>query len=57
MDNTAKSEIELLKASIQGNTTAFESIVKRYQSLVCAVTFSVFRHKWEISDRISLLDL
>ena len=40
MDNTAKSEIELLKASIQGNTTAFESIVKKYQSLVCAITFS-----------------
>jgi len=30
----------LLKASLQGSTQAFEIIVERYQSLVCAVTYS-----------------
>lgn len=30
----------LLKASLQGSTQAFETIVERYQSLVCAVTYS-----------------
>ena len=39
LDN-ASSEIELLRACMKGNTTAFEAIVKKYQSLVCAITFS-----------------
>jgi RNA polymerase sigma factor (sigma-70 family) len=30
----------LLKASLQGSTQAFETIVGRYQSLVCAITYS-----------------
>ncbi len=30
----------LLKASLQGSTQAFEAIVGRYQSLVCAITYS-----------------
>ena len=30
----------LLKASLQGSTQAFEAVVERYQSLVCAVTYS-----------------
>ena len=34
------NEIELLEASIKGNTTAFDSIVKKYQSFVCAITYS-----------------
>jgi len=33
-------EIKLLKAAMDGNTAAFEQIVKKYQSLVCAITFS-----------------
>lgn len=40
MANLSYNEIELLKASIQGNTAAFESIVKKYQSYVCAITYS-----------------
>ncbi|MBN1973062.1 MAG: sigma-70 family RNA polymerase sigma factor [Sedimentisphaerales bacterium] len=34
------NEIELLEASIKGNTAAFESVVKKYQSFVCAITYS-----------------
>lgn len=34
------NEIRLLKASLQGRTDAFETIVARYQSLVCAITYS-----------------
>ncbi|MHC4559263.1 MAG: RNA polymerase sigma factor, partial [Planctomycetota bacterium] len=34
------SDVELLQASIKGNTNAFEKIVKRYQALACAITFS-----------------
>jgi len=33
-------ETELLKASIQGDTIAFETIVKNYQSFICAITYS-----------------
>jgi RNA polymerase sigma factor (sigma-70 family) len=33
------SEVELLRASVKGNTTAFETIVEKYQSLVCAITY------------------
>jgi RNA polymerase sigma factor (sigma-70 family) len=33
-------EIKLLKAALGGDTTAFEQIVYKYQSLVCAITFS-----------------
>ena len=33
-------EAKLLQASMDGDTTAFEQIVKKYQSLVCAITFS-----------------
>ncbi|MHC4552260.1 MAG: RNA polymerase sigma factor [Planctomycetota bacterium] len=33
-------EMKLLKAAKDGNTAAFEQIVKKYQSLVCAITFS-----------------
>jgi RNA polymerase sigma factor (sigma-70 family) len=34
------NEIELLKASIHGDTIAFETIVKNYQSFICAITYS-----------------
>lgn len=34
------NEINTLKACVAGDTTAFEVIVHRYQSLVCAITFS-----------------
>jgi RNA polymerase sigma factor (sigma-70 family) len=33
-------EMKLLKAAMDGNTAAFEQIVQKYQSLVCAITFS-----------------
>jgi RNA polymerase sigma factor (sigma-70 family) len=33
-------ETELLRASMQGDTVAFEAIVKKYQSFICAITFS-----------------
>jgi len=39
LDSTS-SEIVLLRACVKGNKTAFEAIVKKYQSLVCAITFS-----------------
>ena len=35
-----KSDAELLKASLDGSTQAFEVVVIRYQSLVCAITYS-----------------
>ena len=34
------SEFELLKASLRGDTGAFEAIVRKYQSFICAITFS-----------------
>ncbi len=34
------NETELLKASMQGDTVAFETIVKIYQSFICAITYS-----------------
>lgn len=40
MSNNAKSESELLKASLNGQTQAFELIVRKYQSLICAITYS-----------------
>ncbi|MHC4396818.1 MAG: sigma-70 family RNA polymerase sigma factor [Planctomycetota bacterium] len=40
MTKNTLSEIELLKASLQGQTPAFEVIVKKYQSLICAITYS-----------------
>ena len=40
MTKNTLSEIELLKASLQGQTPAFETIVKKYQSLICAITYS-----------------
>jgi len=40
MTKNTLSEIELLKASLRGQTPAFEVIVQRYQSLICAITYS-----------------
>ncbi|MBN2456189.1 MAG: sigma-70 family RNA polymerase sigma factor, partial [Sedimentisphaerales bacterium] len=40
MTKNTLSDIELLKASLQGQTPAFEVIVKKYQSLICAITYS-----------------
>jgi len=34
------SEAELLNASLAGSTEAFGTIVQRYQSLICAITYS-----------------
>lgn len=34
------NEIGLLEATLQGSSEAFEAIVAKYQSLVCAITFS-----------------
>ena len=33
-------ETELLRACIDGKTRAFEKIVQKYQSFICAITFS-----------------
>ncbi len=40
MSTEIHNEIELLKASMQGHTVAFETIVKVYQSFICAITYS-----------------
>ncbi len=40
MHSESKSDIEILQACIQGNQQAFEQIVSKYQSLVCAITYS-----------------
>ena len=40
MSTEIHNEIELLKASMQGDTVAFETIVKVYQSIICAITYS-----------------
>jgi RNA polymerase sigma factor (sigma-70 family) len=40
MSKKIPNEIEFLKASAKGDTTAFETIVKKYQSFICAITFS-----------------
>ncbi len=40
MSTEIQNEIELLKASIQSDTVAFETIVKNYQSFICAITYS-----------------
>jgi RNA polymerase sigma factor (sigma-70 family) len=39
------SEVELLAASVRGNAQAFEVLVGRYQSLVCAITYSATRNR------------
>lgn len=40
MSPQAQSDVSLLQACMQGNNYAFEGIVDRYQSLVCAITYS-----------------
>ncbi|MHC4243216.1 MAG: sigma-70 family RNA polymerase sigma factor [Planctomycetota bacterium] len=40
MTKNIPSETELLKASLRGQTLAFEVIVQKYQSLICAITYS-----------------
>ena len=40
MNTNTPSEIELLQASLRGQTPAFEAIVQKYQSLICAITYS-----------------
>lgn len=40
MDKHIASEAGLLQASINGNSAAFESIVRKYQGLICAITYS-----------------
>jgi RNA polymerase sigma factor (sigma-70 family) len=40
MDDTT-SEIELLQGSAAGDKEAFGAVVRRYQTLVCAVTYSI----------------
>ena len=41
MEFAMKNDTQLLKASIRGNRRAFAAIVKRYQSLVCSVTYGL----------------
>lgn len=38
----AKSDVELIEACLGGNSAAFEGLVRKYQSLVCAITFGVY---------------
>jgi RNA polymerase sigma factor (sigma-70 family) len=40
MDHNISGEIGLLQSSIQGSNEAFERLVRKYQSLVCAITYS-----------------
>lgn len=40
MTNEAYNEIDVLKSCVGGDSTAFEMIVQKYQSLVCAITYS-----------------
>ena len=40
MSEISTNEIELLTSSRNGDTSAFETIVKKYQSYICAITFS-----------------
>ncbi len=40
MSINAASEISLVKASLNGRTEAFEILIKKYQSLVCAMTYN-----------------
>ncbi len=40
MSTEIHNEIELLKASMRGDAVAFETIVKNYQSFICAITYS-----------------
>jgi len=40
MPEILSNEIELLKSSLKGDTAAFEAIVQKYQSFICAITFS-----------------
>lgn len=40
MAKQAYNEIRILESCVAGDATAFEAIVRKYQSLVCAITFS-----------------
>ncbi|MCP4259722.1 MAG: sigma-70 family RNA polymerase sigma factor [Planctomycetes bacterium] len=40
MSEISHNETELLTSSRNGDTAAFEAIVKKYQSFICAITFS-----------------
>ena len=40
MPEISPNEIELLTSSRNGDTTAFEAVVNKYQSYICAITFS-----------------
>jgi len=40
MFGNAKSEVKLLKASLAGDTQAFGTVIDKYASLVCAITYS-----------------
>ena len=40
MSEISPNEIELLKSSLKGDTASFEAIVGKYQSFICAITFS-----------------
>ena len=44
MDKHITNEADLLKASMDGNSAAFESIVRKYQALICAITYSATRN-------------
>ncbi len=39
-ENTAESDFELWQLVCQGSASAFEVLVRRYQSLVCSVAYS-----------------
>ncbi|MBE0537841.1 MAG: sigma-70 family RNA polymerase sigma factor [Phycisphaerae bacterium] len=50
MTRETHEEIRLLEASLRGDTTAFETIVRAYQSLVCGITFSALGDVAESED-------
>ena len=39
MAKQTANEVDLIQASIKGDNTAFEGLVAKYQSMVCAITY------------------
>ena len=40
MKAQSTKDIELLQACLKGSNEAFEAVVRKYQSLICAITYS-----------------
>ena len=50
MDHNTYSEQKVLESCLNGDTSAFETIVHQYQSLVCAITYSTVGQVEESED-------